>query len=134
MLGIVNTLALSVFERTRELGLLRAVGMTKWQARRMVAAESVITALIGAALGLVLGVVFALVISRPLADEGFVLTFPIATLIVVTILAGDRRRAGGDPAGAARVEGRRAARGHDRIGSWRQWSAATSRCIPRASA
>ena len=88
MLGIVNTLALSVFERTRELGLLRAVGMTKWQARRMVAAESVITALIGAALGLVLGIVFALVISRPLADEGFVLTFPIATLVLVTILAG----------------------------------------------
>ena len=88
VLGIVNTLALSVFERTRELGLLRAVGMTKWQARRMVAAESVITALIGAALGLVLGIVFALVISRPLADEGFVLTFPIATLVLVTILAG----------------------------------------------
>src|ERR671914_875286 len=88
VLGIVNTLALSVFERTRELGLLRAVGMTKWQARRMVAAESVITALIGATLGLVLGVVFALVISRPLADEGFVLTFPVATLVVVTILAG----------------------------------------------
>jgi putative ABC transport system permease protein len=88
VLGIVNTLALSVFERTRELGLLRAVGMTKWQTRRMVAGESVITALIGAVLGLVLGIVFALVISRPLADEGFVLTFPIGTLIVVTILAG----------------------------------------------
>jgi putative ABC transport system permease protein len=88
VLGIVNTLALSVFERTRELGLLRAVGMTKWQARRMIAAESVITALIGATLGLALGIVFAVVISRPLADEGFVLTFPVFTLIVVTILAG----------------------------------------------
>jgi putative ABC transport system permease protein len=88
VLGIVNTLALSVYERTRELGLLRAVGMSKWQVRRMVAMESVVTALIGAVLGLVLGGVFAVVISRPLADEGFVLTFPIATLIVVTVLAG----------------------------------------------
>ena len=59
LLGIVNTLALAVHERTRELGLLRAVGMSKRQVRRMVRAESVITALIGAVLGLVLGVVFA---------------------------------------------------------------------------
>ena len=87
VLGIVNTLALSVHERTRELGLLRAVGMSKWQVRRMVAGESVITALIGAALGLVLGGVFAVVISRPLADEGFILTLPIGTLIVMAVLA-----------------------------------------------
>jgi putative ABC transport system permease protein len=87
LLGIVNTLALAVHERTRELGLLRAVGMSKRQVRRMVRAESVITALIGAALGLVLGVVFAVVVSRPLADEGFVLTFPIGTLIILAVLA-----------------------------------------------
>jgi putative ABC transport system permease protein len=87
LLGIVNTLALAVHERTRELGLLRAVGMSKRQVRRMVRAESVITALIGAALGLVLGIVFAVVVSRPLADEGFVLTFPIGTLITLSILA-----------------------------------------------
>jgi putative ABC transport system permease protein len=87
LLGIVNTLALAVHERTRELGLLRAVGMSKRQVRRMVRAESVITALIGAVLGLALGVVFAIVVSRPLADEGFVLTFPIGTLIVLSILA-----------------------------------------------
>ncbi len=87
LLGIVNTLALAVHERTRELGLLRAVGMSKRQVRRMVRAESVITALIGAVLGLVLGIVFALVVSRPLADEGFVLTFPIGTLIVLAVLA-----------------------------------------------
>ncbi len=87
LLGIVNTLALAVHERTRELGLLRAVGMSKRQVRRMVRAESVITALIGAVLGLVLGVVFAVVVSRPLADEGFVLTFPIVTLVVLTVLA-----------------------------------------------
>jgi putative ABC transport system permease protein len=87
LLGIVNTLALAVHERTRELGLLRAVGMSKRQVRRMVRAESVITALIGAALGLALGVVFAIVVSRPLADEGFVLTFPIGTLITLSVLA-----------------------------------------------
>ncbi len=87
LLGIVNTLALAVHERTRELGLLRAVGMSKRQVRRMVRAESVITALIGAVLGLVLGIVFAVVVSRPLADEGFVLTFPIGTLIILSVLA-----------------------------------------------
>jgi putative ABC transport system permease protein len=87
LLGIVNTLALAVHERTRELGLLRAVGMSKRQVRRMVRAESVITALIGAVLGTVLGIVFAVIVSRPLADEGFVLTFPVGTLIVLAILA-----------------------------------------------
>jgi putative ABC transport system permease protein len=87
LLGIVNTLALAVHERTRELGLLRAVGMSKRQVRRMVRAESVITALIGAILGLALGIVFAVIVSRPLAEDGFVLTFPIVTLIVLTILA-----------------------------------------------
>jgi putative ABC transport system permease protein len=87
LLGIVNTLALAVHERTRELGLLRAVGMSKRQVRRMVRAESVITALIGAVLGLVLGIVFAVIVSRPLEADGFVLTFPVVTLIAVTILA-----------------------------------------------
>jgi putative ABC transport system permease protein len=87
LLGIVNTLALAVHERTRELGLLRAVGMSKRQVRRMVRAESVITALIGAVLGLALGVVFAVIVSRPLAADGFVLTFPIGTLIGLTIAA-----------------------------------------------
>ncbi len=87
LLGIVNTLALAVFERTRELGMLRAVGMSRWQVRRMIGAESVITALIGAVLGLALGAALAILISRPLADEGFTLTFPVFTLIVLTILA-----------------------------------------------
>ena len=87
LLGIVNTLALSVHERTRELGMLRAVGMTRRQVRRMVRAESVITAGIGAILGIVLGVVFALIISRPLAEQGFVFTLPIGTLILFFILA-----------------------------------------------
>jgi len=87
LLGIVNTLALAVHERTRELGLLRAVGMSKRQVRRMVRFESVITALIGAALGMVLGLVLAVVVSRPLADEGFVLTLPWLTLIALGVMA-----------------------------------------------
>jgi putative ABC transport system permease protein len=87
LLGIVNTLALSVHERTRELGMLRAVGMTRRQVRRMVRAESVITAGIGAILGIVLGVVFALIISRPLGEQGFVFTLPVATLVIFFVLA-----------------------------------------------
>jgi putative ABC transport system permease protein len=87
LLGIVNTLALSVHERTRELGMLRAVGMSRRQVRRMVRAESVITAGIGAILGIVLGVVFALIVSRPLAEQGFVFTLPIGTLITFFVLA-----------------------------------------------
>ena len=113
LLGIVNTLALAVHERTRELGLLRAVGMSKRQVRRMVRAESVITALIGAMLGFVLGIVFAVIVSRPLAEDGFVLTFPIVTLIGLDGARRARGRAGGDPAGAAGGEGRRAACGDD---------------------
>jgi putative ABC transport system permease protein len=85
--GIVNTLALSIHERTRELGMLRAVGMSRRQVRTMVRYEAVITALIGAILGTVLGVVFAALVSRPLADEGFTLSYPIATLIVLLVLA-----------------------------------------------
>jgi putative ABC transport system permease protein len=83
LFGIVNTLALSIFERTRELGLLRAVGMSRRQVKRIVRLEAVITSLIGALLGLVLGVLFALAISRPLEAEGFTLTFPIATLLAL---------------------------------------------------
>ena len=99
LLGIVTTLALSIHERTRELGMLRAVGMSRRQVRRLVRYESVITALIGAILGTVLGVIFAALVSRPLADEGFELAYPIGTLIVLLLLAALAGRAGGDLAG-----------------------------------
>jgi putative ABC transport system permease protein len=87
LFGIVNTLALSILERTRELGMLRAVGMSRRQVRTMVRYEAVITALIGAILGTILGIVFAALVSRPLADEGFVLSYPIPTLILLLVLA-----------------------------------------------
>jgi putative ABC transport system permease protein len=87
LLGIMTTLALSIHERTRELGMLRAVGMSRRQVRTMVRYEAVITALIGAVLGMALGVIFAALVSRPLADEGFTLAYPIVTLVVLLLLA-----------------------------------------------
>jgi putative ABC transport system permease protein len=83
LFGIVNTLALSIFERTRELGMLRAIGTSRRQVKRIVRLEAVITSLIGALLGLFLGIVFALAISRPLEEEGFRLTFPVTTLVLL---------------------------------------------------
>jgi putative ABC transport system permease protein len=68
--------------------MLRAVGMTRRQVRKMIRGESVITAAIGAVLGIVLGIVFALIVSRPLAADGFVFTLPIGALIAVFIFAG----------------------------------------------
>jgi putative ABC transport system permease protein len=85
--GMVNTVALSVFERTRELAMLRAIGMTRRQARRMVRHESVITALIGAALGLPLGIFLAALVTRGLADEGVAFSLPLVPLVVFTLIA-----------------------------------------------
>jgi putative ABC transport system permease protein len=88
LFGIANTLALSIHERTRELGMLRAIGMSRRQVRTMIRYEAVITALIGAILGIVLGVIFAALISQPLKDEGFTLSYPVGSLVVLLVLAG----------------------------------------------
>jgi putative ABC transport system permease protein len=87
LFGIANTLALSIHERTRELGMLRAIGMSRRQVRTMIRYEAVITALIGAILGMVLGVVFAALIAQPLKDEGFTLSYPIGTLALLLVFA-----------------------------------------------
>ena len=78
---------LAVFERTRELGMLRAVGMTRRQARRMIRQESVITALIGAALGLPLGIGLAALVTQSLAQYGVTFSLPTGTLAVFTVVA-----------------------------------------------
>jgi putative ABC transport system permease protein len=80
-LGIVNTLALSVIERSREIGLLRAVGMSRRQVRRMVRYESVVIAMFGASLGLAVGVTFGWALQRAMAEQGVeVLSIPFGRL------------------------------------------------------
>jgi putative ABC transport system permease protein len=88
LLGIGNTLALSIFERTRELGLLRAVGMTRSQLRKTIRWESVLIALQGTVLGLVIGLFFGWAMVTALADEGVdVFKIPVVSLAVVAVLA-----------------------------------------------
>ena len=92
VLGIVNTLALSVHERTHEIGMLRAIGMTRRQLRRSVRWESVIIAAIGGAVGLALGLVWAWAFASALESEDlFVFTIPVgrvALLVAVSLVAG----------------------------------------------
>jgi putative ABC transport system permease protein len=91
MFGVINTIVLSVFERTREIGMLRAVGMSRRQVRRMVRHESVVTALIGATLGMAVGIFLAALTSTALSKYGVVFALPyksLAAFVVVAILAG----------------------------------------------
>ncbi|RFU85658.1 hypothetical protein DY218_16330 [Streptomyces triticagri] len=86
VLGVVNTLALSVVERTREIGLLRAIGLGRRQLRRMIRLESVVIAVFGAVLGLGLGLVWGLAIQQVLALEGMTeLALPWGTIVAVLI-------------------------------------------------
>jgi putative ABC transport system permease protein len=87
LFGMVNTLVLSVFERTRELGMLRTIGMTRRQARRMIRHESVVTALIGAALGLPLGIFLAALVTQALSQYDIGFSVPLAELVAFTIVA-----------------------------------------------
>jgi putative ABC transport system permease protein len=76
-----------VFERTRELGMLRTIGMTRRQARRMIRHESVITALIGAALGLPLGIFLALLATQALSQYDLAISVPLPQLAAYTLVA-----------------------------------------------
>jgi putative ABC transport system permease protein len=88
ILGIVNTLVLSVVERTRELGLLRAVGATRRQVRTVVRRESVLMSLLGALTGVALGTGAGVALSRALQSEGLsTVTVPTTTLLVYLVVA-----------------------------------------------
>ena len=88
LLGIANTLALSIHERTRELGLLRAVGMTKGQVRSTVRWESVLMALLGTALGLGVGLLLGWAMAQAMRSEGFTaFSVPFGQLAVICVLA-----------------------------------------------
>jgi putative ABC transport system permease protein len=89
LIGIANTLVLSIYERTRELGLLRAVGTTRGQLRAMIRYEALVMSLFGAVEGLVLGVLFGWAIVAAMHSQGVTnLVFPVTQLLVVAVLAG----------------------------------------------
>ena len=85
LFGIVNTLVLSITERTRELGMLRAIGTSRRQIRSIVRYEAIITAMLGGILGAGLGVLLSILVTRPLED--FKLAIPVGSLIVLLVLS-----------------------------------------------
>ncbi len=85
--GVVNTLILTIHERTREIGMLRAIGTSKRQVRRMIRYESVITAMIGAIIGAGIGLFLAIVSVRALSDDGLVLSIPYPLIVTLLLLA-----------------------------------------------
>jgi putative ABC transport system permease protein len=85
--GIINTLVLTVYERTRELGMLRAVGMTRRQVRRMIRHESIVTSLIGATLGIGIGFVLAALVTTELSSQGFVFAVPYVNVVLFVLAA-----------------------------------------------
>jgi putative ABC transport system permease protein len=87
LLGIVNTLVLTVFERTRELGMLRAVGMTRTQTRMMIRYESIVTSLMGAAFGIAVGIFLALLVTHALSSQGIVFAVPYRQLLYFVLAA-----------------------------------------------
>jgi putative ABC transport system permease protein len=104
LFGIVNTLVLSTFERMRELGTLRALGMHRRQVRRMVRHESVITALIGGVLGIAAGLTLAAGLTAWLGKYGFSFAVPAGSLVAIAVIAALAGMA------AAALPARRAAR------------------------
>jgi ABC-type antimicrobial peptide transport system permease subunit len=87
LFGIVNTLVLTVFERTRELGMLRAVGMTRRQTRRMIRHESIVTSLIGGALGIAVGFFLAILVTHALSSQGVVFAVPYLSIVYFVFVA-----------------------------------------------
>jgi putative ABC transport system permease protein len=87
LVGIINTLVLTVYERTRELGMLRAVGMTRSQVRMMIRYESIVTSLMGAALGIVVGTFLAALVTHALSGEGIVFSFPFLQVVYFVLAA-----------------------------------------------
>ena len=87
MIGIVNTLGLSVIERTREVGLLRAVGLSRRRLRLMITLESIAIAVLGAVLGLAVGLLIGVALRQSLSEDLTVLSLPLGSLVVFLVIA-----------------------------------------------